>query len=229
MPRKGQPGGVHYRHWLGIVQVDNQGSGNSAQVRMPARVVKEFWDRQFKWPDLHSLFRQSPRLWAFAYDMDNMKARCWYEATMPLLQISDDIRSEYEAIVAQLIRTAVLIAGNVRRSIKKALFQRPSEAKGDFSHIDARFWQTTESAFYSLLEQCRQKLSSGDDLTPLKMEWLKTLAVAGERIFDDLSQSNQFGVVDPKRIALAARDLRYFNGPGNKKIRQLLDLPKGNR
>ncbi|MGH7207217.1 MAG: type I-E CRISPR-associated protein Cse1/CasA, partial [Nitrospiraceae bacterium] len=219
-PRKGQPGGVHYRYWLGFVQEDDE------ERRMPARVVKEFLERQFKPRDLHSVLRRAPRLKAFAYDMDNMKARCWYEATMPLFQIDRKIRSDYEAIVAKMVRTAVLIAGNLRRCIKKAMFRDPSRVKGDYSIIDAQFWQTTESAFYSLLEQCREKLSAGDDLTPLKMKWLKTLAGAGEHIFDDLSQNNKLEVVEPKRIAEAYHEMRRLNAPTSKKIRQLLDLPK---
>jgi hypothetical protein len=53
------------------------------------------------------------------------------------------------------------------------------------------------------------------------------LATAGERIFNQLSQTEQVEIVDPKRIALAARDLRRLNAPSSKRIRQILDLPKG--
>lgn len=219
-PRKGQPGGVHYRHWLGLVQADDE------RGRMPARVVKEFWDRQFNWPDLHSVLRRAPRLRAFGYDTDNMKARCWYEATMPLFQINKEIRSDYEAFVARMLRTAVELAGNVRKSIKKAMFRKPENVKGDLSIIDVRYWQTTESAFYLLLEECRRKLSTDADLTPLKMKWLKILAGVGERIFDDWSQNNQLDVADPKRIARAYQEMRRLNAPVNRKIRQLLDLPR---
>ncbi len=219
-PAKGQPGGVHYRHWLGLVQADQD------QGRMPARVINEFWERQLKWPELHSLLRRSARVWAFGYDVDNMKARCWYEVTMPLLQISDDIRPAYEEIAARLVKTAVLIAGNVRRCVKQAMFRRPADVKGDLSVIDASFWQETEAHFYSLLEQSRVKLQMKAELTLLKLEWVKILRVAGEEIFDEWSQSNQLEAADSRRIALAAIEMRRLNSQGNKKVRQILDLPK---
>jgi CRISPR system Cascade subunit CasA len=219
-PRKGQPDGIHYRHWLGFVQADDEAR------RMPARVVKEFWERQSKWPELHDVFRRAPRLWAFAYDMDNMKARCWYDSTIPLIQISDEVRPAYEAIIARLIRTALFVGGNVRRCVKQALFGPGSEIRGDLSVIDARFWQTTEPAFYGFLEDCRDRMGNGNECDPLKLEWLKVIVNAGERIFDELSQANQLEKANPKRIALAARDLRRLNSQNNKKVRELLDLPK---
>jgi len=217
---KGQPGGVHYRHWLGLVLADQD------RGRMPARVVNEFWERQLKWPELHSLLRRGARIWAFGYDVDTMKARCWYEETMPLLQISEDVRSAYEEIAARLVKTAVLIAGNVRRCVKQAMFRRPVDVKGDLSLIDASFWRITESDFYLLLEQCRAKLRTGAELTSLKLEWLKTLKVAGDQIFDEWSQNNQLEAADSRRIALAAIELRRLNAQGNKKVREILDLPK---
>jgi CRISPR system Cascade subunit CasA len=222
-PRKGQPGGVHYRHWLGLVQADNEAG------RRPARLIHEFWERQSKWPELHTVFRRAPRLWAFAYEMDKrqlMKARCWYESTIPLMQIPDEFRSTYEAIIGGLIRTAMHVAGNVRRCVKQALFEPRSDVRGDMSFIDARFWQTTESDFYRLLEDCRDKMRDGNDCGSLKLEWLKVLANAGERIFDELSQANQIEIANPKRIALAARDLHRLNSQTNKKVRELLDLSK---
>src|SRR5262249_45294462 len=221
-PQKGQPGGVHYRHWLGLVLADDETG------KRPARVVKEFWERQSKWPELHKVFRSGPRLWTFAYDMDNMKARCWYESTMPLLEITEEIRPKHEDIVARVVRTATFIASNVRRCVKQALFRRPADVSGDLSIIDARFWQGTESTFYSVLNACRDNIRNENALISLKLEWLKTLATAGERIFNEVSQNDQIEVADPKRIALAARDLRRQKAPMNRKIREILDLPKNN-
>jgi hypothetical protein len=98
--------------------------------------------------------------------------------------------------------------------------------RGDTSFVDARFWQTTEPDFYGFLEDCRDKLGSGNECDSLKLEWLEVLAKVGERIFDELSQANQVEMANPKRIALAARDLRRMNSQTNKKVRDLLDLPK---
>jgi CRISPR system Cascade subunit CasA len=43
------------------------------------------------------------RLWAFGYDMDNMKARCWYEAQMPLYEIEESLRQEFGVTVSHMV------------------------------------------------------------------------------------------------------------------------------
>jgi len=110
--------------------------------------------------------------------------------------------------------------------VKQALFGPGSGVSGDLSFVDARFWQTTEPDFYGFLEDSRDKLANGNECDSLKFKWIKALANAGERIFDELSQAKQIEMADPKRIALAARDLRRLNSQTNKKVRQFLDLPK---
>lgn len=210
---------VSYRHWLGWVVAD------TADGAEPARVVQKFIHRRQS-SRFHEILSRGPRLWAFGYKMAKMNARAWYESSMPLVLVDESLRPAYESIVERLVRTAIVVGDNVRYCIKQAMFRDPKRVRGDFSVIDVRFWQTTESAFYSLLEQCREQLSTGGDLTPLKMEWVKTLARAGERIFDDLSQNKQLEVAEPKRIAKAYQGMRRLNAPTNRKIREILDLPK---
>ena len=57
------------------------------------------------------------RLYAFGYDMDNMKARCWYETIFPLYTISlQEIRLDFSKRVQTLTETAVqssLVLSNV--------------------------------------------------------------------------------------------------------------------
>ena len=88
------------------------------------------------------------------------------------------------------------------------------------------FWRMTEADFYSYLQEYRAKLQMGADLTPVKLEWLKSLRLAGERIFDEWSQNNQLEAADPRRIALAAIEMRRLNSQRNRKLQQILDLPK---
>ncbi|MBF0555451.1 MAG: type I-E CRISPR-associated protein Cse1/CasA [Nitrospirae bacterium] len=106
-----QPGGVSYRNWLGFVQEEGKD-------KIPAKVVHEFKtirqqsDRQF-------------RLWAFGYDMDSMKARCWYDSVMPLISVKPDSIKNYEDETANLISTADIICGNTKIAIKRAIQGRP--------------------------------------------------------------------------------------------------------
>ena len=215
IPRHGNQGGISFRHWLGLVQNDN------ANRNEPATVVHTFRGRHKELENKKSL-----QLWAFGYDFDNMKARCWYEGKMPLINVDDDIRENYESVIERLIKTSELVASNVRKYVKEAMFRRPGDVKGDFSFIDNRFWNSSEPEFYNTLEKLRISLSDGTDaVVKIKLQWLNTLFRTGEQLFDEYSQSNQIDVADPKRIALAHRNLRKFNQKKNKQIIEILDLP----
>ncbi len=107
-----QPGGVTYRHWLGFIANDSDGK------REPARIVHEFINerQQSEW---------QLRFWAFGYDTENMKARCWYDAKMPLITIEHESAAEYEKMIATLIKAANIICGNVKIAIKRVLYGIP--------------------------------------------------------------------------------------------------------
>ncbi|MGA2914345.1 MAG: type I-E CRISPR-associated protein Cse1/CasA [Methanoregula sp.] len=220
LPILGHRGVSSYRNWLGLIQ----NSSEKNFKREPAVVVHVF--RKERESDLSEMTASPFRLWAFGYDMDNMKARGWYEGTMPLVHVDKEIRSEYEIRVGQMIKTANLIAFNVLLSIKKALFAQGAEISADLSIIDSEFWQNTEPDFYRILDELCTDLENRQSLNNLKLHWLSTLSREGEILFDRYSQSNLISVADPKRIALARRDFKKFSSPYNKKIIELLDLQK---
>lgn len=129
LPLHPQPGGLGYRHWL--AWVIGQTSERKKQRR--ARVVEHF---------LTHRLRVAPgalRLWAFGFDLDNMKARCWYESTLPLYGLADcdaAAQRRVEAEVARWLDATEQAAGMLRGAIKDAWFgEAPSRA--DFSAIDA--------------------------------------------------------------------------------------------
>lgn len=196
LPQHTQQDGITYRHWLGLIQVDTE-RGNE-----PAFVVHTFRQRQINLRDFHEIFRHEAKLWAFGYDFDNMKARCWYEGKMPLVHVNGKIRSSYESIISQLIKTSELVTYNVQKSIKEAMFRRPGDVKGNFSFINTRFWHDTEAEFYITLDKLHKALMRGEDTVEIKRQWLKTLSRTAELLFDDYSQSGQLNTADPKRISL---------------------------
>jgi len=220
LPRHGQPGGISYRNRLGLIQDNSEKNG----ISEPAVVVRLF--REEREPDLSETSRVPFRLFAFGYDMDNMKARGWHERTMPLIHVEKEIRSEYESMVGRMIKTADLIAFNARLSIKKALFAPGTVVSGDLMVIDSEFWQNTEPDFYSLLGELHENLKNKKPLNTMKLRWLSLLTQEGGMLFDRYSQSNLISAADPKRIALARNDFNIFSSPYNKKIIELLDLEK---
>ncbi|MHB1013910.1 MAG: type I-E CRISPR-associated protein Cse1/CasA [Desulfurivibrionaceae bacterium] len=209
LPVHPQPGGISYRHWLGLMQQD------AGEKRMPARIVLEFYNR---WKSGWQF-----RLWAFGYDMDSMKARCWYESTMPLLYVDAAIQPEYEQFVAGMVKAAAEIAGNARSAVKKAWFRRPGDVKGDTTFVGNSFWHQTESVFYETLESIRGALESGSDSLQARQMWHKALCEHALNLFDSYACDGPIEDADPKRVVLARKELENFNR--GTKIKTLLGLP----
>ena len=112
-----QPGGIGYRHWLGLVQTSEDNNGK----RKPASVVEHFILER----------RRDLRLWAFGYDMDNMKARCWYDSTMPLLFINDNFQEEYENRISCMVKASKWVCGALLLGCLRASYFEPTVNKSN--------------------------------------------------------------------------------------------------
>ncbi len=190
IPVHPRPGGIGYRHWLGLVESSADGMHKSA------RVVEQF----------RTLAREDGHLWAFGYDMKSNKARCWYDATMPILTAPKGLEDTFKYLVERLIRAADKVADDLRSSLKSALFGE-SKVRGDLSFVQSDFWDATEPTFYDHLRQLRDTLPIDPMAYPVLESWLKTLRAAALTLFDRHSQTGDFDAVDPRRIALARKTL----------------------
>ncbi len=217
LPVHPQPDGLGYKHWLGWVLGV---AGEKKTVRV-AQVV----ERALMLP-----LRQTGgalRLWAFGYDMDNMKARCWYESTLPLYDLADcdrDTRQQLQAEVSRWLAGAELTGMFLRGAVKDAWFS--ADARGDFAHIDATFWSATERAFYRHLQTLIEAARSGTEhpALPVRGAWHTTLRNTALRLFDQsFVGAGAIERQNPRRIALAYKQLRNsLHGP---KLRSALGLP----
>jgi CRISPR system Cascade subunit CasA len=184
--------------------------------REPSRTVHEFIER-----------RQQPdwqfRLWAFGYDMDNMKARCWYEATMPVILVKKSMLGDFEQEITSLIKVGSEIASNVRSAVKKAWFRRPRDVKGDTSFVVSTYWHDTELAFYETLHELKGALEAGNDGAHIRKRWHKILCDEALRIFDVNAWNGPIEDADPKRAVVARNELQIYNH--GKKIKALLGMP----
>lgn len=206
-----QPGGVTYRHWLGLVQLDEEkGRFPALNVHYVMRRLRD--DQQF-------------RLWAFGFDTENMKARCWYESVMPLITVAESVRMQYEQAVAVMVKMASEVARNVQRSVKNAWFVRPADTKGDMSFIDVEFWQRTEQPFYSNLRRIREELIGGQKVAPVLDGWHKRLHSESLRLFDEWVLNGPIEDSNPRRVVMARNNLAKWNHA--KKMKALLQLAAG--
>jgi CRISPR system Cascade subunit CasA len=217
LPLHPQTGGFGYRHWLPWVL------GLSADKRKlrPARVVEHFLEHRR---------RQAGgqlRLWAFGYDMDNMKARCWYESTLPLYGLADcerEAQRRVESEVGVWLGGGEMAASCLRGAVKDAWFS--GDARGDFSAIDASFWSRTEPDFYRQLKRLIETVRDGHQFesVPVREAWDRVLIKTATDLFDDEFVGT--GVIErqnPHRVAKAFQQLhRNLRGP---KMRQALGLP----
>ena len=177
LPLHPQPDGLGYKHWLGWVL----GAATDKSATRPAQVV----DRAMQLSHRQTVGQL--RLWAFGYDMDNMKARCWYESTVPLYGLADcehEARQRIQAEVSRWLAGARLASSYLRGAVQDAWFS--ADARGEFGHVDAAFWSATEAPFYrqlKALNEAARAVADHPDL-PTREAWHATLARETLRLFD---------------------------------------------
>lgn len=219
LPVHPQPDGMTYRHWLGWAL----GSTRSGRQVVPAAAVQAFQGS--------SVAPGQLRLRAFGYDMDNMKARCWYETTFPLFGVGDgsgsaEISEIVASIVEPFVASAELVARLIRDSVGNAWLEG-GKASGDLGFVEAIFWDRTEGEFYAVVEEVialatERERDAYDRSEPLRNRWLDVLQFAGRRIFDEIAARGQVEAGNPAKIAAAHRGLlRQLYG---SKLRQALGL-----
>ncbi|MGD9983541.1 MAG: type I-E CRISPR-associated protein Cse1/CasA [Porticoccaceae bacterium] len=209
LPVHPQRGGIGYRHWLGLVESSTDNS------QRPACVVDQF----------RTLIRSDGDLWAFGYDMKSNKARCWYDARMPIITLPEGQEVSFKDLVGRLVNAADQVARDyLKKNLKAALFGE-GKVRGDLSFAQRDFWDATESPFYDHLRQLRVALQADPLAHSVLESWLKALRAAAFSVFDSHSQTGDFDAVDPRRIALARNGLRKALAGAQLK-EKILGLPR---
>lgn len=186
-----QPGGVGYRHWVGLAI----GSGNG--LAQPASAVRAWRDRRARVADL----RRGMRLFASGYDMDKMKARQFVESEMPLPGTAEPSRqARIDGLARQMVEAAVLVADLLRSSVREALFGKGkvSVDVSGLANVRGRFWERTDPSFFALLDEVMVS-ESGEGDAALRDLWASALARSAMALFDETVQ------IDPETGFEAAR------------------------
>ncbi|WDE12324.1 type I-E CRISPR-associated protein Cse1/CasA [Thalassomonas haliotis] len=212
---KGQKGGLNYSNWLGLVLQDLHKGDQSAKI---VNVFNN--ERTEVFNDV-----SKARLWCFGYDMDNMKARCWYEHQIPLFQLSPAQLDKMLGWASNLIICARETSSLLRKYVREAWFSRPGDAKGDMSHVSATFWQATEFSFYQMLQQLQQLPADTQFPAQVYQQWLRTLRQSMFQLFDQYTVEAPAEDLNMKRIIFARDNLAkyYF---GNNHIKNMAKQAK---
>jgi CRISPR system Cascade subunit CasA len=204
LPVHAQPGGVGYRHWVGLLFDDARDSPK----RLAAASIQRFRDPRLRRVTAYA-DRQNWRLLAAGYDMDNMKARGFVESEMPIIEPGDPRHTpEFIDMLRQLIAAATEAASLLGRSVRRALFSDGAKVgldAGFLNTIRARFWDVTETPF---LDRVRDAATPDFDQEAVRRAWLGSLARTAKDLFAEAAPMDASGADRrPDRIAAAAKGL----------------------
>lgn len=161
-----------------------------------ASVIGGYWQKRAQ---LKGLLRETPRIWAFGYHMEQgqKKTHGWYSTQLPLFELDYDVQDDILFIVQDMLQLAEACLIQCRKQIQNAWFVSPAKSddkqkkvklpKGDFSFIDLAFWQRTEAQFFKTVQSVIDNSIDGNpDLTPEQADdWLKALRSVVTDIFDE--------------------------------------------
>ncbi|KXV39857.1 CRISPR-associated protein Cse1 [Gluconobacter japonicus] len=174
-----QPGGIRYRHWLGLV-IPTDTSFEAPAIRT--------WrnDRQ---PDLDDGDTPRPmdRFFAGGADFDNMKLRSFAESHFPLPRAATpEDQLLVDDMARRLVQASTLVADTLRSTVRAALFSAGATVKLDaslFTCLREEFWNRTEPAFFGHLTRYSQNPTAAQDQTC--HDWLADLRRVALDLFDE--------------------------------------------
>lgn len=224
LPTHPQPGGFGYRHWPAYI-----GTGGANEKTERAIVLKAAEEhlKEFEGGENSNINRLE--IIIFGFDMDNMKARAWYETTMPDWLLPEKEKERLTQRSEMLVQAATEIAGNTRRAVERAWKDSGSKTRGDLSHVANSFWTATEGPFYEKMEVLAQQQLDKNSLAALYKEWLQILKMESLRIFEIYASQVSLDDGDEKgvpKVVRARRDLRFFNDRNGRKALDLGERQK---
>ena len=224
LPVHAQPGGVGYRHWVGLLVSDG------AALRRPALAISQFRGRRLRQIN-GGVAELQWRMFAAGFDLDNMKARGFAESLMPIIEPGDRAEvQQFDDMVRLFIGGAAEVAGLLGRAVRRALFSDAAKIPLDAgltATLREAFWDVTEAPFQRLVHLAATDAGAPDTL---RLAWLAELAAAARRLFDRAAPIDAHGADHrPDRIAAAARGLdfalRGYGKDGEALFKQLRLAP----
>jgi CRISPR system Cascade subunit CasA len=194
---KPQPGGIGYRHWLGLMTKDREG------ILFPADAIATWRGRAMDADEAEGV-----QLIAAGYDMKQMKARAFVEREMPLPGGDAETNAKLDSLAQLLVGSAGMASDLLRQALRAALFS-PGATVKDATVLSIgreRLWDGTEAAFFAALDTARRDESAQQGALA---EWVDLLQRSALALFDELAPMPFDGGKDTARHAQARRQLRF--------------------
>ena len=226
LPVHPQPGGVPYSDWPAL-------AGQGDDESRPAAMVSEAEKRLARLQNSGGVIEA--RLLASGFDMDNMKARGFVEAQMPLFVLpeaaSDDVRKELHSVTRRFVDAADLSASATSIAVRIALAGERADGKASpFAALRERFFLDTYDSFFEHLRALCENaatLETKETRRPLARQWLGVLRRRAVALFDEAVSFGDMPAKIMERAVPARRNLSgVFSGYGalGKKIFTALEL-----
>jgi len=199
LPLHPQPGGFTYQHWHAWAQPRFE---DEASQRC-ARVVSE-----------RHASTIAKKLACAGYDMDNMKARCFYLTEWPLFHFPQLTAGPAAVIVRDLAEIADRCAQTTRGQVRKAWLRRPGDKSDSTNNASAavhlQVFERSQDRFFSLLDQLAAYTADPSQPAPLGTSWHEFLCRIGQHVFDDYTAIESIADDKAGRIASARAELAKF-------------------
>lgn len=170
-----------------------------------AAVVKSFMMRKRE-----SIKNNDFSVWCFGYDMDNMKARCWYEQKMPLFNISQSLINEYVEGIRKITEASKQCVYTLKNQIKAAWSDTPKDLGGDISYIDSTFYSDTEDKFYQTADAILQKLTNKTSISAELADWREYIIKEAMKLFARFALQDTDVTKNMKRAVKAEKNLGVY-------------------
>lgn len=203
-----RPGGIGYRYWLGLIQ--NISDGNTK--RLPAQVIEQF----------HIFRHDDGMFWAFGYDMDKMSARCWYDSTMPIVNIPERKRSFFFEHISNMIGAARYVSGMILSATLKATMMEPEKRNETTGKIVWKWPKELRKTFKIKADASPEELDDRIERNPVAFTsgirsefWNSTEAAFFQHLYflreNLMKEEDQRPILESWRSSLRKEALKIFD------------------
>lgn len=210
---KPKQGGVSYQDWMSIVLGAEGKSAPSYNIQSMKNSI-------------HRLGFPA-RIRAFGYHLDNASALAWHEAVVPFIDVPEHLRKDFAGEVGMIVDAASEIGSALVSHVKQGLYDRPSDTKGDMTHIQQELTANTSKMFYSALPKILDALGDkkqGDKaLLEVKIQWLDAIRKQALWLFNKHAPIQIAEERNLQRLVTAYR--KFDNLLRSDWARKLLALP----